>query len=363
MNIRFKHSSLLAALVAASVLATGASAAPAFVVYNLATNVPGAAGTTDPALVDPWGMTTAPNSPFWIGDQSTGVSTLYDGAGVKNGGSFTVPGPNGAAANFVSSPTGVIWNPTPGSFLVPGAKKPATFIFATLDGTISAWTGGLATNPTTAVLAVDNSAAGAQYRGLAYGNTTSGNYLYAANFTKGTVDVFDQNFAAATLAGTFADPNLPSGFAPFNVANINGNIWVTYAQQDATKRGSVAGPGAGVVNVFNTDGQFLARFATGNDLNAPWGIVPVPYGWTQLNEYAGMILIGNFGDGTVHVYGRDGSNQGTLSRANGLPVIIPGLWAMQFGGGRNSNPQTLYLTAGIGNGTLGLFGSLVPTSP
>ncbi len=304
MNIRFKHSSLLAALVAASVLATGASAAPAFVVYNLATNVPGAAGTTDPALVDPWGMTTAPNSPFWIGDQSTGVSTLYDGAGVKNGGSFTVPGPNGAAANFVSSPTGVIWNPTPGSFLVPGAKKPATFIFATLDGTISAWTGGLATNPTTAVLAVDNSASGAQYRGLA-----------------------------------------------------------TYAQQDATKRGSVAGPGAGVVNVFNTDGQFLARFATGNDLNAPWGIVPVPYGWTQLNEYAGMILIGNFGDGTVHVYGRDGSNQGTLSRANGLPVIIPGLWAMQFGGGRNSNPQTLYLTAGIGNGTLGLFGSLVPTSP
>jgi uncharacterized protein (TIGR03118 family) len=333
----------------------------AYVQTNLVSDLTGIAKTMDPLLVNPWGIAFVPGGPFWIADNGRGVATLYDGAGIKVPATFTIPPPHGAPKGSGSAPTGMIWNQT-FQFLVPNTTLPALFIFATEDGTISAWAPNEPTNPLQAVLAVDNSKSSAVYKGLAAGTNSQGNFLYATNFHTGTIDVFDSKFAPANaqLTGKFQDLALPAGYAPFGIRNIDGNLWVTFALQDAAKHDDVGGPGHGFVDIFDTDGHLLRRFAAGHRLNSPWGLTRAPFGFGQLS---GDILIGNFGDGKINAYRSDGTFDDAVEDRQSQPLVIHGLWALQFGGGLNSSPQTLYFTAGIKDEAHGLYGKIAPSSP
>src|SRR5437588_3007257 len=226
---------------------------------NLVSDLHGVATFTDPNLVNAWGLAHSPTSPWWVADNGTGKSTLYNGHGRKFPiGSplvVTIPPPKGSPSGTTAAPTGIVFNGK-NEFVVKqhGNSGPSFFIFDTEDGTISGWNPNV--NLTNAVLAVDKSASKAVYKGLALGSNASGDFLYAANFHAGTIDVFDVNFARAHLAGSFRDPNIPTGYAPFNIENIGGNFYVTYAKQDAAKHDDVAGHGHGFIDVFDTDGNF-----------------------------------------------------------------------------------------------------------
>jgi uncharacterized protein (TIGR03118 family) len=322
----------------------------AFVQTNLDSNIAGRAATTDPNLANGWGIAFAPGGPFWINANHSGVSTLYRGDGSIVPLVVTVPGPAGAQSGFVAAPTGMIWNPT-GGFLVPGSKTPGIFIFDTEDGTISAW--NPAVNFTNAVIAVDNSQSGAVYKGLAFGTNASGNNLYATNFFAGTVEAYDSQFQSVVTSGNFTDTHIPAGFAPFGIQNIDGDLWVTYAKQNAEKKDDVGGPGNGFVDVFDTDGHLLKRFAAHGALNSPWGLARAPYGFGQ---FSGEILVGNFKDGRINAFDTRGNFRGTLRRPSGQPVVIEGLWALSFGGGAKSSPESLFFTAGPDDEANGLFG-------
>ena len=317
------------------------------------------ATTTDPNLVNSWGLAFFPGAPFWIADNGTGVSTLYDGLGIPEPAGaplvVTIPAPAGGA----SAPTGIVANTTLTQFMLPQSKQPALFLFDTEDGTISGW--NLA-DGAKAELAVDNSQGGsptgAVYKGLALGANANGVFLYATNFRAGTVDVFDSTFQPATLSGSFKDANIPSGFAPFGIANINGNLFVTYAMQDSAKHDDVAGPGNGFVDVFDTSGNLIERFAAHGKLNSPWGVTVAPF---NFGRFSTNILVGNFGDGTINAFETDdGDFRGQLSDPSRKTIVIDGLWALEFGGALNSDPGTLYFTSGPNKESNGLFGSLVP---
>jgi uncharacterized protein (TIGR03118 family) len=325
---------------------------------NLVADEAGRALATDPNLINPWGVAFVPSGAFWISDNGSGHSTLYSGTGAVIPAVFNVPAPAGQTTP--ASPTGIVINTTSG-FDVPGTKLPAAFIFATEDGTISAWAGGLPSNPLDAVLAVDNSAGGtgAVYKGLEFGTTAAGNFIYATNFRAGTIDVFDSNFAPANakLLGTFTDPAIKPGYAPFGIRNIAGNLFVTYAKQDAAKHDDVKGAGHGYVDVFDTDGHLLQHFAAGGYLDSPWGIALAPQGFGALSN---EILIGNFGSGAINAYDLSGNYRGSVTDKFGRSIVIPGLWGLYFGGGLASTPDTLFFTAGPDHETHGLFGSLTP---
>jgi uncharacterized protein (TIGR03118 family) len=351
-----------------------------YVVTNLTSDLAGIAPNTDPVLQNAWGVTFTPGaSPFWIADNATGCSTLYDGQGaIASTLQVKLPLPGGSVPTATAckhadpknppnptpaAPTGLVWNPTT-TFLVPNTTKSATFIWATEDGTISAWTNGL-TPPDQAVLAVDNSP-GAVYKGLVFGTNVRGVFLFATNFRAGTIDVFAPNgstgFRPATSAeidGAFTDPKIPAGFAPFGIQNINGDLFVTYAMQDATKHDDVAGPGNGFVDVFDTDGHLLQRFASRGALNSPWGVARASFAF---GRFSGDILVGNFGDGEINVFDSDGKFLDTLDDGKGKPIVIDGLWTLTLGGGRNSSSDTLYFTAGPNDETDGLFGTITPAS-
>ena len=323
---------------------------------NVFSNVPGQALQVDPNLVDAWGAAFVPNGAFWVNATGSGLSLLYDGDGTKVPASFTVPAPSGSAGP--SAPTGIIWNPSSG-FAVPGTKLASVFIMSTLNGTITAWAGGLPTNPTVAVTAVDNSKApgGASYTGLAFATTAHGAYLYAANIATGKVDVFNTTFAAANgeLAGTFSDPAIPAGFTPFNVGAVNGTLVVTYARQNPSHSFVVPGAGAGYVAVFDTDGRLLRNIDGGSLLNAPWGIAEAPDGFGGLSH---KLLIGNFGDGHILAFGTGNAAPELALNQSGTPITIPALWALTFGGAAKSDPRTLYFAAGPQGGAVGIVGSL-----
>jgi uncharacterized protein (TIGR03118 family) len=322
-----------------------------FVQNNLVSDIPGLAANTDPNLANPWGISFSSSSPFWVSDNKTGLATLYNTAGQPQGLVVTIPPPLGGTSP--SAPTGQVFNPNSSDFL--GAR----FIFATEDGTISSWQGG-----TSATLNVDNSASGAVYKGLALGSNGSASFLYAANFHNGTVDVFDSSFKSVNLSGAFTDPNLPSGYAPFDIKNIDGKLYVTFALQDADKHDDVPGPGHGFVDVFDTNGSLLQRLITQGSLNSPWGLAVAPSGF---GEFGNDLLVGNFGDGTINAFDPvTGMPTGQLDDASGNPIVNLGLWGLTFGnGGNGGNLNALYFTAGIpGDGAIedhGLFGSLGPT--
>jgi uncharacterized protein (TIGR03118 family) len=352
----------------------------AYAVVPLVSNVPGDAAVLDPVLQDAWGIAFSPSgSPFWVNDNATGCSTLYDGNGTKVALQVSIPLPGNivpaASCHAVdvtsppspapAAPTGIVWNPS-SSFLVPGTKLAASFIFGTEDGTISAWAGGL--NPAgDAVIAVDNSASptvadGAVYKGLVFGLNVKGVFLYATNFRGGTVDVFGPNgsnglFTPATTDGGFLDPSIPAGYAPFGIQNIDGDLFVTYAKQDAAKHDDVAGDGRGFVDVFDTDGHLLRRFASHGRLNSPWGVIRASF---NFGRFSGKILVGNFGNGRIDVYDNDGSFVDELRDAHGKAITIDGLWDLVLGGGKGSSSDTLYFSAGPNAETNGLFGTITP---
>jgi len=347
-----------------------------YIVTSLVSDLDGVAPNTDPILQNAWGVAFTPAaSPFWVADNATGCATLYDGIGAKQSLEVRIPLPGGtlpaSACKHVNpksppsqspaAPTGIVWNPTTNvatAFLVPGTQLPASFIFATEDGTISAWTGGL-TPADAAVIAVDNSDKQAVYKGLVFGTNADGVFLFATNFRAGTVEVFDHNYKPVTKTGAFEDSSIPAGFAPFNIANIDGDLFVTYAKQDAKKHDDVAGKGNGFVDVFDTDGQLLRRFASRGSLNSPWGATRASFAF---GRFSGDILIGNFGDGKIHVFDSKGNFRNTLKGTDGKPIVIDGLWTLKLGGGRNSSSDTLYFTAGPNDETDGLFGTISPES-
>jgi len=344
------RSSLLAAMLALLAAASAVPAAAAYVQTNLVSDIPGLAAFTDPNLKNPWGISSSPTSPFWVSNNGTGTSTLYNSLGqpfpVASPLVVTIPPSPGA------TPTGQVFNGGSGFALAPG--QPARFIFATEAGTIAGWNPG--TNPTNALIEVDNSASGAVYKGLAIGNNGSGDFLYAANFGNGKIDVFGSSFGAATLAGSFTDPNLPAGYAPFNIQNLNGTLYVTYALV-GQGGDDVPGAGNGIVDAFDTNGNLLKRVVTGGSLNSPWGLALAPAGF---GEFGGALLVGNFGDGLINAFNpTTGALLGALRDATNNPIANDGLWGLRFGnGGNGGNVNTLYFTAGLNNEQNGLFGSI-----
>jgi uncharacterized protein (TIGR03118 family) len=342
---------------------------------NLVSDLPGVAQQMDPNLVNPWGIAESDKSFFWISDNNAGVSTLYDTQG--NPQSLVVriptpPDPTGASG----APTGAVFNIAMGSgaFPIPGTTPaaPAVFLFATEDGTIVGWNHG-----TQAVIKVDNSGnnftnpdpnqqTGAVYKGLAIATDGSGvTRLYAANFRSGKVEVYNTSFMPATLpTGAFTDPNLPQGYAPFDIQELGGKIYVTYALQNATRHDDVAGPHHGFVDVFNLDGtpglaHDQMRLISGGPLDSPWGLALAP---SSFGSLAGDLLVGNFGNGHINVFNpNNGTFLGELKDPDGEPIVIDGLWALKVGNGVNGgDPNKVYFTAGLFGETHGLFGSLTP---
>jgi len=327
---------------------------------NLVSDIAGVARFTDPNLVNPWGIAYSPTSPFWIADNGTGKSTLYNGHGqafpVGSPLVVRIPPPRGSPAGTTSAPTGTVFNGA-GGFMVTEHHVTGTsfFIFATEDGTISGWNPNV--NLTHAVLAVDNSkvGAGAVYKGLTLGSNASGNFLFAANFRAGAIDVFNDHFKQVSLSGSFTDTRIPTGYAPFNIQNLGGLLYVTYAKQDAAKHDDVSGPGHGFVDVFDTNGNFIKRLASRGTLNSPWGLALAP---ADFGPFSNDLLVGNFGDGRINAFDPNtGAFLGQLTDRRGNPIQIDDLWGLKFGNGGNAGQtNTLFFTAGIGDEQHGLFG-------
>jgi uncharacterized protein (TIGR03118 family) len=314
-------------------------------VHNLQSDVPGLAAATDSDLVNGWGIVASPTSPWWVSDEGTEKSTLYNGnTGAKLGLVVSVAG----------GPTGVVFNGSTDFKVDAGTGLVAArFIFATEGGTIAGWN-GVGTTAITAVTTPD-----AAYLGLAIGSSGGANYLYAANFPAGQIDVFDADFAPADLPGDFTDPGIPDGYAPFNVQNIGGEIYIAYAKQNEEGDEEVAGEGFGYVSSFGTDGSFHGRVASAGELNAPWGLAWAP---ADFGKFSGDLLVGNFGDGRIHAFHKsaDGwEERGALKGTDHRPIEIDGLWGIGFGNGATSGPRdTLFFAAGPDDETHGLFGSI-----
>ena len=351
-------SAAVAVMLQAGAIADAQLARGSFHQTNLVSDIPGLAQSTDANLKNPWGLSSSATSPIWVSDNNAGVSTLYRGDGSKVALTVTIPAPGAPTGG---TPTGTVFNTTASDFQVSNGttKAKALFLFATEDGPILGWNPGVAA--TSAIIAVDNSAVpdaanGAVYKGLALGTAGTNNYLYATNFRSGKVDVFDKDFQPATLAGSFSDPNLPAGFAPFGVQNLGGQIFVTYAKQNAEKHDDVSGPGSGFVDIFGTDGTLVRRFASGGTLNSPWGLAMSP---STFGNFHNDVLVGNFGDGKISAFTTAGVLRGQLKSETSAPIQIDGLWGLRFGnGGSGGDPNTLFFAAGINGEADGLFGTI-----
>jgi uncharacterized protein (TIGR03118 family) len=324
-------------------LAGSLSAATLYVQTNLTSDISGLAANTDPNLKNPWGMSFSATSPFWVSDQVTNVSTLYNGAGT----------PQALIVGTPPSPTGQVFNASTSFNLQSGGQ--ALFIFDSLSGTISGWNAAQGTTAATMFTATD----GAAFTGLANASNSSGNFLYAADFANGRIDVFNGNFGLTTLAGHFTDPNLPAGYSPYNIQTVGGKLYVEYDAVDPVTHRPATTANTGVVDVFDTNGNFLQRLVTNTHLNSPWGITQAP---GTFGSFGGDILVGNFGDGTISAFDpTSGAFLGTLSNSSGNPIVNSGLWALDFrapGSGFDSN--ALFFTAGINGEADGLFGEITP---
>jgi uncharacterized protein (TIGR03118 family) len=353
---------------------------------NLISDIPGLAAHTDPNLKNSWGLTRSPTgSPWWIANNNSGTSTLEDVNGnpvnifVEANGSTSnfvvVPPPGFAAQGTPSTPTGIVFNGSPSDFLLNKgnpAGKPAIFIFATEDGTISGWNpavnllpGGSPPSPN-AVLEVDNSDNGAPdgavYKGMTSGEINGKRFLYVTNFRDGAVEVYDTNFHRVNLSEeAFDDDTIPVGFAPFNIQNIGGSLFVTYAKQDAARHDPVGGAGLGFVDIFSTRGEFQGRLEHGNWFNAPWGVVWTP---RDFGEFSNTILVGNFRSGWIAAFnGFTKKFIGFVLKPDNSLVFIDGIWSLTFGNNGTAGPSTtLFFTAGPNNETDGLFGTLTPVA-
>jgi uncharacterized protein (TIGR03118 family) len=339
-----------------------------YTVNNLVSDGSVTANHTDPNLVNPWGIVFNPTGPVWIADNETSVSTLYDGQGNIVPLVVNIPGPKNSTDP--GHPTGIVWSGLatgvlsgrvpPGFLVTSGATSgPALFLFATEEGTIAAW--APAVDFLNAITMVDNSSATAIYKGLALSAGGSGNLLYATDFHNRRVDVFNDSFQPVQVSGGFTDPDIPDDFAPFGIQAINGDIYVTYAQQDADKVDDVHGHGLGFVDAYDPNGNLLQRVATRGQLNAPWGLAIAP---ASFGTFAGRLLVGNFGDGRINGFDL-GNNHfvGALRDSDRHPLEIDGLWGLMFGNGfLGQSVDTLFFTAGPNDEENGLYGTITATS-
>jgi uncharacterized protein (TIGR03118 family) len=328
---------------------------------NLISDIPGVARITDPNLVNPWGQSEIGGSPLWVADNNSKVSTLYTG-GVNGSTPSIVP----LVVKIVGGTgTGTVGNTTGSTtdFLVhtPRGTAPANFIFDSESGNVTAWSGRVSGKVATNEF---RGGSAAVYKGLALASVGTDNFLYATNFRARRIDVFDGSFHRMKFpsgpfgAGAFRDPGLPPSFAPFGIQLINGELYVSYAKQNAQKHDDVAGPGNGFVDVFDTDGVLKTRLISRGALNSPWGLVLAP---STFGGFGGDLLVGNFGDGTIHAYDpATGAPQGTVSNTDGNPIAIDGLWALRFGNGTFGGPNDLVFTAGIVGESHGLLGEITP---
>jgi uncharacterized protein (TIGR03118 family) len=351
---------LVAALVALAPAAQGATSRPgnSYHQTNLVSDLPGLAQLTDPDLVNPWGLAAGPTTPVWVADNGTDKATIYPG--------FVNGSPIQKAPLVVSipggAPTGQVFNGTPGFEVHAGkASGPALFLFDSEAGQVTGWNPGVPPPPPSTQAQVGARVRHAIYKGLALATTSAGSFLYAADFHHGRIDVFDQGFGRVHLSGRFRDHKLPRGYAPFNIQELDGRLYVAYAKQDADREDEVAGPGRGFVDVYSTSGHLLRRLVRRGQLNAPWGLAQAPA--SGFGRFSGDLLVGNFGDGRINAYDpRTGAFRGRLRHEDGSPIQIEGLWALRFGNGVTGDPTTLLFTAGIDDEAHGLFGAIQAAS-
>jgi uncharacterized protein (TIGR03118 family) len=309
-----------------------------------------AAQITDPNLLNAWGISYSPTSPFWVSSNEAGLSVLYrvdpvTNATTKLGLEVMIPG----AGNV----TGQVFN----AGIAAGNFNGDNFLFVSEDGTISGWRGALGTNAEVLQTASPTNS----YKGAALSVIGADAYLYSANFASGKIDVLKGNAAAPDLAGSFTDPNIPTGYAPFNIQLLGNTLYVTYALRDPVSGDDVAGPGNGFVSAFGLQGNFIGRVASDGTLNSPWGLALAPLSFGQ---FAGDLLVGNFGDGRINVFDSSNTFLGQLLGAGGIPLEIEGLWGLIPGnGGSAGNPQSIYFSAGPGDEEHGLFGVLAVPEP
>lgn len=310
----------------------------------------------DPNLKNPWGIAFNPDGPVWVANNVTQTSTLYDGTGTAAPSAAAPlvvnipPGSRGPA-----NPTGIVFNGS-SDFAMGPLALPSNFIFDGQGGTLAAWNPASLNN---AVTVYDDGAGGAEYTGLALANNGSANFLYAADFHNGKIDVFDNSFAKLPATGAFSDPTLPTGYSPFNIQAIGNRLFVAYALRGADGD-EVPGAGLGFVSEFDADGQFLRRVIAQGALNAPWGLTQAP---ADFGSFSDALLVGNFGDGLINAYDADsGAFLGSLRQADGTPIQVPGLWGIAFGTGNNSQPtNALFFAAGVNDEAGGVYGRIEVT--
>jgi uncharacterized protein (TIGR03118 family) len=333
-----------------------------YVQTNLVSDLPNIAKFQDKNLVNSWGLVHGPNTPWWVADNGTGLATTYNGGGQPLSRIVTIPPPAGVTT---AAPTGIVFNnvnsTNPDDFVVSenGNHGASVFMFATEDGTISGWNPNV--DATHAILAVDRSQQQAVYKGLAIGQSNGKDFIYATNFRFGQVEMFDAHFH---LVKSFTDPELfnndcskKSCFAPFGIRNINGQLFVTFALQDAARHDDVAGPGNGFVDVFDTNGNLLRHFASQGKLDSPWGLTLTP---KDFGPFSNDLLVGNFGDGHINVLDpQTGKFLGQLPDQEGDPIAINGLWGLDFGNGNQAGEtDELFFASGLNDEANGLFGKI-----
>jgi uncharacterized protein (TIGR03118 family) len=321
---------------------------------NLVSNVPGLALAVDSDLVHPWGMAASANQPFRIAANGKGKFKSFDASGAEQDprGVIAVP----AGVTVPANPTGVAANTT--GLFIPSGSLSSPFLFATRQGTISGeYEDGRGDILTTTILVVDHGSLGAEYTGLAVlAPDCCAPYLAAADFHRGFVETFTSFFAPLGIPGAFFDPNLPAGYAPWNISVVGDRVFVAYALQDDVQHDPVVGPGNGIVDIHNLDGSFVRRFASNGALNVPSGIVQAG---SNFGAFSNDILVGNFGDGLINAFDPNtGQSLGSLKDGNGNPVANPQLHSMVFGDGIVGDVNTLYLTAALAGGTNGIFASV-----
>ena len=323
-----------------------------FLATNLVSDIAQPGARTDANLVNAWGIAFNPAGFVWVVNNGTSTSTLYDGNGVPQTLVVAIPAGTGGTAN----PTGIVFNASQ-DFKVTqnGVTGASAFVFAGEHGTIAGWSP--AVNRTAAVTVVDGGSTGPVYKGLALASYAGANYLYAADFGRNAIDVYNASFTKVTLPGSFRDPTLPTGYAPFNIQAIGDRIYVAYAKQAASGPDEVKGAGLGAIAVFDTSGVFVKELAMGGALNAPWGLAMAP---ANFGTFSNTLLVANFGDGKINAYNpSSGAFVGTLGKSDGAPIVIDGLWGIAFGNGINAQPtNTLFFTAGPAEEKHGLYGRI-----
>ncbi len=332
---------------------------------NLVSDQHGKARLTDPDLVNAWGLAASPGTnskpgrPLWVADNGSDKATLYQGMGT------VAVSKVGLVVNVTgAAPTGQVFNADQSAFIVKdkkGHSGSSLFLFDTENGTIDGWSPGVnpnGSNPSTVTEVTRNNGANAVYKGFAIASMKGKSFLYATNFRSGRVEAYNSRFKPVGLSGgLFVDPRLPAGYGPFGIAEIMGKLYVSFAKQDATLHDDVAGRGHGFVDVFTNSGRFVRRLVTRGALDSPWGMALAPRGF---GRFGGDLLVGNFGNGHINVYNPvTGRHLGQVRRPNGMPIVIDGLWGLQFGNGNAAKTNQLIFSAGPDGESHGLLGKIV----